>query len=324
MIEIVATPPLNTIQDLGRFGARHHGVGCSGAMDALALVAANALLGNREDAAAIEIQTFPFVARFVRDTTFALTGADAQARLDGAPVPPWWTASARAGQSLALDPPRIGARAYLALAGGFDAPFVLGSRSTHLRSGFGGLDGRALRAGDILRAAPDGARRKDAFGLVPPQFVDPPAICEDDPRALALRVIRAGDHDLFPPDMQQRFWRTSWKISRHSDRAGYRLSGPPLLLPAPVELRSYGLLSGIIQVPPSGEPIIQLADANTAGGYPKIAAVIDADLWRLAQAQPGSFLRFVEVDHAVAAEATQKIDAYLAAIRKVIELGRMQ
>ena len=324
MIEIVATPPLNTIQDLGRFGARHHGVGCSGAMDAVALVAANALLGNLDDAAAIEIQTFPFVVRFLNDTSFALTGADAQARLDAAAVPPWWTTTARAGQTLTLAPPRVGARAYLALAGGVDAPLVLGSRSTHLRSGFGGLDGRALRAGDVLRALPGGARRKRAFGLVPPQIVDPPAACEDDPRALPLRVVRAGDHDLFPTEMRQRFWRTSWRISHHSDRAGYRLSGPPLSLPAPVELRSYGLLSGIIQVPPSGEPIIQLADANTAGGYPKIAAVIDADLWRLAQARPGSFIRFIEVDHAAAADAAATIEAYLVAIRKVIALGCME
>lgn len=322
MIEVVSTLALNSIQDRGRFGARHYGVSTSGAMDPLALAVANALLGNPDDAAAIEVQTFPFEVRFLEDGAFALSGADAGATLDDAPLPPWWTTTARRGQVLRLRPPRADARAYLALAGGVDVPVVLGSRSTHLRSGFGGLEGRSLRAGDIVRALPAPATGGGDFGAVPPDIVVPALADAEGGDALVIRAIPAGDHDIFPPDMQARFWQARWKISHQSDRAGYRLAGPPLRLPVPVELRSYGLVAGIVQVPPSGEPIIQLSDANTAGGYPKIAAVVDADIWRLAQARLGGLVRFAPVDHAAAVAAMAPVEDYLRAARRTIGLWR--
>ena len=320
MIEIVSTPPLNTIQDLGRLGARRYGVSTSGAMDPLALKAANVLLGNPENAAAIEVQTFPFEARFLADGAFAVAGADVGASIGGRSLPPWWASFARAGDVLTLRPPRRGARACLALAGGLDVPLVLNSRSTHLRSGFGGHEGRALMAGDVVRTLPGGSPPRSDFGVMPPDAVIPTST--DAGAALPLRVIRAGEYELFPAEAQERFWSTEWRISHRSDRAGYRLSGPPLALPAPVELRSYGLIAGIIQVPPSGEPIIQLSDANTAGGYPKMGAVIDADLWRLAQARLGSRVRFAETDHAGAIEAMAAIDAWLLSIRRAVDLQR--
>lgn len=323
MIEIVSTLPLNTIQDGGRLGARHYGVSTSGVMDALAFEAANILLDNPGNAAVIEVQTFPFEVRFLADSAFAVTGCDAQALLDGRAIPPWWATHARRGQSLTLRPPRRGTRAYIALAGGVDVPVVLGSRSTHLRSGFGGFEGRALRPGDVVNCLSGGQVPEGGRGLLPPDIAIEGQAGGAVAQTLHLRVLRAGDYDVFPPDIQQRFWSTEWRISRHSDRAGYRLSGPPLQLPKPVELRSYGLVAGIIQVPPSGEPIIQLSDANTAGGYPKIAAVIDADLWSLAQARLGSMIRFVEVSHAEAIEAMAPLDAYLASARRMVELHRM-
>ena len=120
-------------------------------MDPVAFVVGNVLLGNPDNAAAIEVQTFPFVVRFLADTNFAVTGADTAATLDDHDVPPWWSATARRGQTLTLRPPASGARAYLALAGGIDVPVILGSRSTHLRSEFGGFGGRSLEQGDVLR-----------------------------------------------------------------------------------------------------------------------------------------------------------------------------
>lgn len=322
MIEVVSTLPLNTVQDLGRFGARHYGVSTSGVMDPVAFVVGNVLLGNPDNAAAIEVQTFPFVVRFLADTNFAVTGADTAATLDDHDLPPWWSATARRGQTLTLRPPASGARAYLTVAGGIDVPVILGSRSTHLRSEFGGFGGRSLEQGDVLRTL-DGEGhaapwKSGGLGVVPPSF----ALPATSHKVLPVRVLRAGEYDLFSAAMQERFWATEWKITHHSDRGGYRLFGNPLKLASPVELRSYGLVAGIVQVPPSGEPIIQLSDANTAGGYPKIAAVIEADLWRLGQARLGSFIRFEEATYEAAVEAMAPVADYVTRIRRTADLYR--
>jgi len=320
VIEVLSTLPLNTVQDLGRFGSRHYGVSTSGVMDPVAFTVGNVLLGNPDNAAGIEVQTFPFVVRFLADTNFAVTGADTASTLDEHDVPPWWSMTARRGQTLTLRPPASGARAYLALAGGIDVPLILGSRSTHLRSEFGGFGGRSLEQGDVLQTLDSKTSpwKSGGLGVVPPTF----ALPATTGRILSVRVLRAGEYDLFSAEMQKRFWATEWKITHHSDRGGYRLSGNPLKLAAPVELRSYGLVAGIVQVPPSGEPIIQLSDANTAGGYPKIAAVIEADLWRLGQARLGSFIRFEEVTYEAAVKATAPIADYIARIRRTANLYR--
>ena len=137
-----------------------------------------------------------------------------------------------------------------------------------------------------------------------------------------MRVLRpAGHTHLFSEDMQEKFWTTDWKITHQSDRGGYRFPAMFLDFAAPVEMRSYGLVAGIIQVPPSGEPIIQLSDANTAGGYPKIATVIEADLWRLGQAQLRNFIRFEEVTYDAAVDAMAPVAAYLAGIRRTADLS---
>ena len=140
-----------------------------------------------------------------------------------------------------------------------------------------------------------------------------------DTGELLLRAIPAAEHDLFG-NSAERFWSEAWKITSQSDRTGYRLAGTPLTLSAPVELRSYGVIPGVVQVPPSGEPIIQMSDANTAGGYPKMAGIIDSDLWRLGQARIGSRIRFVQATVQEALEVEQAIDAYFADIRKTLPL----
>jgi 5-oxoprolinase (ATP-hydrolysing) subunit C len=321
MIEVLVSNALNSVQDRGRTGARRFGVSTSGAMDPVALAIGNAMLGNADDAAAIEVQTFPFSIRFQRDAKFAVTGADCAATLSGKPLPPWWCAQAREGDVLTLSAPRRWARVYLTFAGGIDVPVVMGSRSTHMRAGFGGLDGRALTVGDHLSigTAPGGARGGMDFGVVPPDT----AIkrCQDGKHGpLRIRALRAGEYDLFPSTVQAAFWSTEWKIGFQSDRGGYRLSGADLTLPAPVELRSHGVVAGVVQVPPSGQPIIQMSDANTAGGYPKIAAVIQADLWRLGQAPLGSLIVFEEVDYDEAVAAMHPIDAYIGDVCATADL----
>ncbi|MBS0517085.1 MAG: biotin-dependent carboxyltransferase family protein [Proteobacteria bacterium] len=327
MIEILETPPLNAIQDLGRLGYRCHGVGRGGAMDRVALAAANALLGNDENAAGIELQLFPVRVRFAGDTVFALTGADCEARLDGRLLPPWWAMSAQAGQELVLSPPRQGLRAYLAVAGGIDVPEVMGSRSTQMRDGFGGLDGRALAAGDRLAAfpAPAFALRDGAgLGALPASLALAAADCpQAQPGETVLRVIQAAEYEQFDAASQAALWQTPWKVTAQSNRQGYRLAGVALQRLEPVEMRSHGIVPGVIQVPPSGQPIIQLADGNSAGGYPKIGVVIEADLWRIAQAAPGSALRFVSCTLEEARTAERAVAAYLGTLRRLAGYCRL-
>jgi biotin-dependent carboxylase-like uncharacterized protein len=217
------------------------------------------------------------------------------------PCPPWWASTIRAGETLALEYPGTGARAYIAFVGGIDLPPVIGSRATDLKGGFGGLAGRGLSRGDRLAlhsatcTLPDGGigaavdeRRGAPNGRTSP---------------IVLRVLPAAEFDEFTSDARAAFTDTEWKVTNEANRMGYRLAGETLKLTAPHELLSHGIVPGTIQVPPAGQPIIQLADANTCGGYPKIATVIEADLWRLAQAPIGARLRFVLTSTEAATDA---------------------
>jgi biotin-dependent carboxylase-like uncharacterized protein len=317
MIEITATSGLATVQDLGRYGSMRYGVGVAGAMDRLALAAANLLLGNEQNAAAIEIPMFPFTARFTADCAFALTGADCAARLAGRALVPWSVDRATAGDEFSLSPPRHASRAYVALPGGVDVPAVLGSRSTQLRGAFGGLQGRAIRNGDVLNAAST-SEGPFGFGLVPPIE----ALPLHRNGIAAVRVLPAAEFDHFTPAAQAAFWSAAWKISADSNRYGYRLAGELLAVKAPLEMLSHGIVPGVIQVPPGGQPIIQMRDAQPSGGYPKFGTVIEADLWRLGQAPIGSPIRFIETNWAEAVAAADAVQAWLDEAARLIELRR--
>jgi len=329
VIEILSATALATVQDLGREGYLRYGVGTSGAMDRVALAAGNILLGNPENAAAIEIPVFPFHLKFRDDIAFALTGADATAQLDGMPIPPWWTAQAKKDQVLCLNAPNHGARCYLALAGGIDVPVVLGSRSTQLRGEFGGHCGRPLQQGDVLGAIRSTAR-SDAFtgsplvdfGVQPPEVALPLGEADSsvDRSRTFVRVLPAAEYDCYEESSLASFWEQDWKITSQSDRYGYRLAGTAMVPKQALEQRSHGIVPGVIQVPPSGQPIIQLRDAQPSGGYPKIGTVIEADLWRLGQARPGTRLRFVQTTYEDAVSALDTIQDYLSKIRSLAEL----
>ncbi len=320
MIEILTSGALNSVQDGGRTGHLTLGVSHCGAMDRLALEAGNALLGNARDAAAIETAYFPFRLRFLADTTVAVTGADCAATIDGAPMPPWWARPAKAGQTLTLSRPIAGARAYVCLAGGLDAPEVMGSRSTDLKTGFGGHFGRGLLRGDRLATlgVSTGCHALDAAGLgaSPTSYAEPPG----RGAVTVLRTLPAAEHDEFEPSALSAFYGADWAVSKDANRSGYRLDGPVLRRTVSRDLLSHGIVPGTVQVPPSGQPIIQLADANTCGGYPKIATVVTADLWRLAQSPVGQTLRFLQTtrDEAVAALRTQQ--SWIADLRRTARL----
>ncbi|MBB4226536.1 5-oxoprolinase subunit C family protein [Rhizobium mongolense] len=322
MIEIVETGPFNTVQDLGRPGYRDIGVSAGGAMDPFAVRIGNILVGNDEDAAAIEVQTFPFKLRFDRHTVFAVTGADGQPVLDGRELLAWCTHVAEAGQVLELKQPQTLARAYIAVGGGLDVPVLMGSRSTALRGGFGGNAGRPLINGDRIEI---GSTLDELPLPVNGIAVVEPAVALGDvfpapiDGALPVRAIAAGEQELFVSDGEA-FWSQVWRISSRSDRTGYRLSGEPIKPTKTIEMRSHGVVPGVIQVPPGGEPIIQMSDANTAGGYPKIAGVIECDLWRLGQARVGSRLRFVRSTHAEARAVEQAVARYVEDVQRTSQM----
>lgn len=342
MIEIISTGALSTVQDMGRTSYRRFGVGTAGAMDSLALAAGNLMLGNSPNMAGIEIPVLAFSVRFLRELEFTVTGADCAMELDRQPILPWWRHRAKVGQVLTLGANGAGfssgARSYLLVSGGMDVPEVLGSRSTQLRGRFGGHQGRPLVIGDILiTGAPTDAAilsngkdpRPDpvGFGIVPPVMaLGASAFFSRNPaEALpltAVRVLPAAEYDAFDAETVQCFWQTDWKITAQSDRYGYRLAGPSLNLKTALETRSHGVVPGVIQVPPGGPPIIQMRDAQPSGGYPKIGTVIEADLWRLAQAPAGSRIRFVETSYAGALAAIQASEDYLNKVNHLTSLYR--
>lgn len=316
MIEIISATALATVQDLGRHGSLGYGVGTAGAMDALSLQLGNLLLGNDLDAAAIEIPLFPFEARFVEDCTFAIAGAACAARLDGQRLPPNWVAHGRKGQVLTLTYPSSGSRAYLCLAGGVDVPEVLGSRSTQLRGEFGGWQGRALQRGDRIPAARPGLGQPADFGVESP-LAALPLTLEGRP---AIRVLPAAEFECFSAEARDAFFAGEWKITPQSNRYGYRLEGTPLLPERPLEVRSHGIVPGVIQVPHGGQPIVQMRDAQPSGGYPKFATVIEADIWRLGQAAIGSKVRFVACSYDQALDALEANQAFIERTRQQLAL----
>jgi KipI family sensor histidine kinase inhibitor len=299
VVEVAEPGLLATVQDGGRRGWRRLGVGASGAMDPRALGEANRAAGNDAGAAVLECTVGGPALRFMAPAHFAVAGADLGAVLHrddlGAwPVPLGTRVRARAGNVLAFAGRRQGCRAYVAVAGGFDVPLVLGSRATDLPGGFGGFAGRALRAGDALRAGRPPAEERAAGAE--------PAKGRADDAVTTLRVVPGPQDDLFTAEALRRLFSAEYAVRAESDRVGCRLEGPALAHAGPSEIASDGMLPGCIQVPPDGQPIVMGPDSPTTGGYPKIATVIGADRPALAQLVPGrARVRFqaVTVDEAL-------------------------
>jgi biotin-dependent carboxylase-like uncharacterized protein len=298
-------------------------------MDKLALAVGNILLGNQLSSAGIEITICPFRVRFHQDTSIALTGADCLATLDDVPVLPWWTRSVRAGQVLTLHTPVHGARAYLTVGGGIDVPVVMGSRSTDLKANFGGYRGRALKKGDILnigaslRPAASASAGTDDFGVEPPASALPSnGLPQNLPGVISVRVLPGAEYERFPESALELFWRTDWVITPNSNRVGYKFIGPPILPSTDLEVFSHGLVPGVIQIPPSGQPMIQMVDCNSSGGYPNLGTVIEADYWRLAQARLSGAIRFVKTTHPEAVSALAAERDYLNTVTRMANVFR--
>jgi biotin-dependent carboxylase-like uncharacterized protein len=272
-LTVLATGPLTTVQDGGRPGQGALGIGRSGACDRAAARLANRLVGNGPDAAVLEVTLGGLVLRAGADLVVAKTGA----RCSGAHNAP---TALRAGRELRLGLPPTGLRTYVAVRGGIAVEPVLGSRSTDLLSGLGPS---ALSAGDVLPVGePTGPMPGVDLAPVP----DPPG------GEVTVRVLPGPRADWFPPEASAVLTGTAWEVTGESNRIGLRLAGVALERSRTGELASEGMVRGALQVPPSGQPVLFLADAPVTGGYPVIGYVQDADVDRCGQLRPGQTLRF--------------------------------
>jgi antagonist of KipI len=307
-LKVLRPGALATLQDLGRRGMQHLGIVPGGAMDPVSHRLANALVGNREDAATVEIAMAGPELLFDRVALVALAGARFDAWIDGAPLPNARPVLVRAGARLRFGRATRGCFVYLAVAGGFDTAVVLGSRSTYLPGGFGGLDGRVLSSGAVLPLAPNVAalsaarferatRKQPAVELAngaarSVRWLAPSltVLATEPAVARALEGVHAA---LFTDAARAAFYGEPWRVAPDSNRMGYRLLGPNLALVRPTEIVSQATCLGTVQVPANGQPIVLMTDHQTTGGYPKIAEVIAADTPALAQVPPGGAVRFI-------------------------------
>jgi biotin-dependent carboxylase-like uncharacterized protein len=309
MLEVISGGPQTTVQDLGRPGYLHTGMPPSGAFDSFSLRVGNLLVGNNSGGrylvgrdpgdAGLEVLLLGCGLRATADHIIAVTGGDLAPTLNDAPLPMWQTVRVRAGDVIAFQAPRLGVRAYLAIAGGIDVPPFLGSRATNVRAAVGGVEGRGLKTGDRLvigkpgrdlaalegRAWPEAAR--PAFGV-----------------PWTVRVVLGPQDHLFAPESVETFLTVDWKLSPISDRMGCRYIGPKLeFLPRPDYLIEQagsdpsnivddGTPLGGIQVPSGLEPIVMGSDVPSFGGYAKIATVISSDIGVVGQGKPGDVVRF--------------------------------
>ncbi len=306
MSEILVRRPglLTTVQDLGRPGLGRFGVSACGAMDPLALRVANLLVGNPEGAPGLEITAVGPELELLSSVTFALTGANLSASLGGEPLEPWQSHHGVGGDVLRFGARRSGARCYLAVAGGLAVPAVLGSASTDLEGGIGGVDGAPLRAGQRL-------------------VLGPTAPCR--PRAASVAVLRAYANPFelrFVPEAGdaardaavRSFTAGAYRVSRHSNRMGYRLEGPQVTVATVREPVSEPIPPGTIQVPGGGQPILLMADRPTVGGYTRVGQVIRADIPKAAQLWVGHPVRFRPVGIAEARRALDEQEAMMAEV----------
>lgn len=330
-IRVLAPGLLTTVQDLGRPGHAALGVSACGAADAVALRLGNQLVGNPAAAAALEMTLVGATLLFESAAWVALTGAPCEARrgrgaADELAVPMWTALRLEAGETLRCRAISEGARTYLSVAGGLDVPRVLGSAATHVRSGLGGQQGRALRAGDELRVAPSAtAPRPGTISRATLATLYPP--CQ--PRLLR---VTAGPQSEQLAAAFASLLIAEYEVSPRSDRMGVRLIGPPLLgsegpslqaggagvaTARPGELLSQGVFLGAVQLPADGLPILLSVDHQTTGGYPVIAGVIAADLGRLGQLRPAERVRFAAVSLEVADALHAAQEALIASLARL-------
>lgn len=298
MISVIKNGVQITIQDLGRDGFRHLGVSKAGSLDPYGQIIANRLIGNNDSDAVLEVTVGLTELLFNCNTVIALQGAHLNAMLDDHPIYPGWSYQIKNKQKLSFKTSTQGMRVYIAVKGGINAPLVMGSCATDLNAQFGGLEGRALIAGDEIPITPyDGLFIKTgAMNLPARNFIR----------------VHPGPHaHLLGKQLITAFEDTLFQTSHKSNRMGVRLEHNTNHFTHSHSLPSLAVSPGSIQLPPNGEPIVLLNDAQTTGGYPLLGTIIDADLHQFAQLRPGDGITFKYVSLEQAAKAKQKINAHL-------------
>ncbi len=301
-IEVIEPGLLTTVQDLGRRGFQRYGIPVCGALDSVSLRIANALVGNPEGAAGLEVTFLGPTLRFGADSVFAVVGADFEIEMDGRPARTWESVKVGAGATLRLGQATDGLRSYIAIAGGVEVPLLMGSRSTDLKGGFGGFEGRALQPGDALPIGRSPHVAEWTSGGMPPGISRQPTYGQE----FTIRVVLGPQHGEFTETGLSALLSSEYTVSTESDRMGYRLDGPAVEHERGADIVSDGSALGSIQVPGNGQPIILLADRGTTGGYTKAATVIGPDIGLLAQAMPGARIRFAAVTVEEAHEALRE------------------
>lgn len=311
----VAKPGLfTTIQDEGRFGFQRYGIPVSGAMDVLSLITANLLVNNSIFEACLEITLLGPELEVLNEGQIAIAGADLSPSLNRDSISCFETIQVRRGDVLSFGRPLSGCRAYLAVRGGINVPSVMGSKSTYVRGGFGGHEGRKLEKGDIINTRTQ-PLLQPGFRLsreCVPQYYDDTTV----------EVISGPQQDFFTDEELEIFLSSTYTISIESDRMGYRLEGPRVKQKDSMVMISDATPVGAVQVPPSGKPIIVMRDAQTTGGYPKIAVLTTPDIPLVGQARPNDTIRFSRIS---LVKATEKLLAFAKKIRQIengLELKR--
>ncbi|WP_046227873.1 5-oxoprolinase subunit C family protein [Paenibacillus dauci] len=317
---------LTTIQDTGRTGYGKDGVSITGAMDRPAHMIANWLVGNTGQEPTLEITLSGFAVEFTADCWIAVTGGQLTPVVNGQLLPMWRPVYVRKGSRLSFKKVESGCRAYLAVAGGWQVPSVMGSASTYLRAGIGGQNGRALREGDILSTS-SGQLMPPKLSIEPDRMISLHTVSWQVSSLLlpsqtgkpVIRIIPGREWGDFSTASQQSLLEENYRVTPQSDRMGYRLSGSVLELKSARDYLSEAVAHGTIQVPADGQPIILMADRQTLGGYAKIAQVISLDLPVMAQLAPGDYVRFEMVSIGEAQQWYGTWVRELRVLRRMIE-----
>ena len=306
-LTVLSSGLLTTVQDLGREGYGPIGVSASGAADAVSVRIGNKLVGNPERAAALEMTLLGGAFQFVQDATIAITGSDFGATIDDRSLPLNTPMSIKAGQSIKFGPTKSGARAYLCVRGGIVVPEFLDSRSTHLLSGLGGFEGRALRKGDVLpigdvaTSSPITNTSGKLRSLLAPRET--------------IRVTTGPQWEHFPEATQNAFLQQAYLVTEEANRMGIRLKGTQSELTSTGGMITEGVSLGAVQITPSGQPIILFVEQQTTGGYPKIANVIAADMPSVGQLRPRDEIRFELVTMDAAMKLFRERESLVASLK---------